>query len=45
MFGLPNQPKTLVNIPLEQFQNMLDYLHIDPKMEEPLTLLGAFQGR
>lgn len=40
MFGMKNQPKTLVKIPLEQFEDVLSYI----KDNKPITVLGVSKG-
>lgn len=40
MFGMKNQPKTLVKIPLEQFEDVLSYI----KDVKPITVFGASKG-
>lgn len=44
MFGMPHQPKTLVDVPLEAFEDVLDYAKPLLSDGEPLTVLGASKG-
>lgn len=44
MFGMKNQPQTLSKIPLEGFEDVLDYIDNNFEGEGPLTLLGASKG-
>ena len=44
MFGAKNQQKTLVKIPLEQFEDVLDYIHSNINENTPITVLGASKG-
>lgn len=44
MFGMKNQPKTLVKIPLEQFEDVLKYVNREIKDKSPITVLGASKG-
>lgn len=44
MFGMPNQPKTLTRIPLEQFEDVLKYVKENIKNTHPITVLGASKG-
>ena len=44
MFGMKNQPKTLMKIPLEQFEDVLKYVNSTIKQKEPITVLGASKG-
>lgn len=44
MFGMENQPKTLCDVPLEQFQDVLDYLAEKGWKDEPLTVFGGSKG-
>ena len=38
MFGAKNQQKTLVKIPLEQFEDVLDYIHSNINENTPITV-------
>lgn len=44
MFGRPHQPKNLVRVPLEQFEDVLDYAYHFIEKEAPLTVFGASKG-
>ena len=44
MFGMENQQKTLVRIPLEQFEDVLDYIHDHIEENEPVSVVGASKG-
>ncbi len=44
MFGMKNQPKTLVQIPLEQFEDVLLYINENIKYHTPITVLGVSKG-
>lgn len=44
MFGMKNQQKTLVRIPLEQFEDVLKYVKNNIEKKEPITVLGASKG-
>lgn len=44
MFGMKNQPKTLVRVPLEQFEDVLQYINKTIKDKTPITVLGASKG-
>lgn len=44
MFGMKNQPKTLIRIPLEQFEDVLEYINKTIKSKKPITVLGASKG-
>lgn len=44
MFGMKNQPKTLARIPLEQFEDVLNYLDETIAVKGPVTVLGASKG-
>lgn len=44
MFGMKNQPEELTRVPLEQFNDVLDY--VDNNIEDgyPITIVGASKG-
>lgn len=44
MFGMEHQPQTLREIPLEQFEDVLDYIDSLGLKDEPLTVYGASKG-
>lgn len=44
MFGMKNQQKTLVKIPLEQFEDVLKYVNKNIEGKTPITLLAASKG-
>lgn len=44
MFGMKNQPKTLTRVPLEQFEDVLNYMNKTIKNKNPITVLGASKG-
>ena len=44
MFGMKNQQKTLSNVPLEQFQDVLDYADDNIKDHSPITVISASKG-
>ncbi|CAM3057966.1 acyl-CoA thioester hydrolase/BAAT C-terminal domain-containing protein [Streptobacillus felis] len=44
MFGQKNQQKTLINIPLEQFEDVLKYIEENNIDKNPITVLGASKG-
>lgn len=44
MFGQKNQQKTLVNIPLEQFEDVLEYIKENKMDNKVLTVLGSSKG-
>lgn len=44
MFGMKNQPKTLMKIPLEQFEDVLKYIDKNVEDNEPITVMGASKG-
>lgn len=44
MFGMKNQPKTLMKIPLEQFEDVLKYVNSTMKQKAPITVLGVSKG-
>ena len=44
MFGMKNQQKTLVKIPLEQFEDVLKYVNKNIEGKTPITVLAASKG-
>ena len=44
MFGIKNQQKTLVKIPLEQFEDVLKYVNKNIEGKTPITVLAASKG-
>lgn len=44
MFGADNQPKTLVRVPLEQFDGALRFIEEHAASPSPLTVVGASKG-
>lgn len=44
MFGRDHQPKTLARIPLEQFEDVLDYLQKNITDGGPISVIGASKG-
>lgn len=44
MFGMKNQQKTLVKIPLEQFEDVLKYVNKNIEEKTPITVLAASKG-
>lgn len=44
MYGMENQPKTLVRIPLEQFEDVLHYINTNIEDREPITVVAASKG-
>ena len=44
MFGMKNQQKTLVKIPLEQFEDVLKYVNKNIEGKMPITVLAASKG-
>lgn len=44
MFGMKNQPKTLVRIPLEQFEDVLKYINKTITDNQPITVSGVSKG-
>lgn len=44
MFGMKNQPESLVRVPLEQFEDVLAYIDQNIKDSNPLTIWAASKG-
>lgn len=44
MFGMKNQQKTLIKIPLEQFEDVLKYVNKNIEEKTPITVLAASKG-
>lgn len=44
MFGMKNQPKTLAKIPLEQFEDVMQYLDKNVEDNRPISVLAASKG-
>lgn len=44
MFGMKNQPKELVKVPLEQFDDVLAYIDKNIKDHDIITVMGASKG-
>ena len=44
MFGMKNQEQTLRKIPLEQFEDVIDYINKNTKDNKPISVLGASKG-
>lgn len=44
MFGQPNLQPTLLDVPLDQFSDVLDYIKNLGKDQEPLTVMGTSKG-
>lgn len=44
MFGMKNQEQTLRKIPLEQFEDVLNYINKNIKDNKPISVLGASKG-
>lgn len=44
LFGMKHQPKTLVRVPLEQFEDVLNYVDENIPGNGPITVLGASKG-
>ncbi|APT85581.1 acyl-CoA thioester hydrolase/BAAT C-terminal domain-containing protein [Corynebacterium aquilae] len=44
MFGMDNQPQELSKVPLEQFDDVLDYINANVTDKGPLTVIGASKG-
>ena len=44
IFGMKNQQKTLVKIPLEQFEDVLKYVNKNIEGKTPITVLAASKG-
>ena len=44
MFGMKNQPETLSQIPLEQFEDVLNYVNDNIEDDEPVTIWAASKG-
>ncbi|MCI6584827.1 MAG: acyl-CoA thioester hydrolase/BAAT C-terminal domain-containing protein [Mobiluncus porci] len=44
MFGQPNQPQTLSRIPLEQFEDALEYINEKTTSTSPITVVAASKG-
>lgn len=43
-FGQPNQKPTLANVPLEQFDEVTDYVKENTEGEGPVTVIGTSKG-
>lgn len=43
-FGQPNQVPTLANVPLEQFDEVVDYVQVQVADPRPLTVVGTSKG-
>ena len=44
MFGMKNQGQTLTKIPLEQFEDVINYINKNIKDNKPISVLGASKG-
>ena len=44
MFGMKNQPETLNKVPIEQFEDVLDYIDNNIEDGAPITIIGASKG-
>lgn len=44
MYGMKNQQDTLVKIPLEQFDDILDYLNENKNYQGPISVIAASKG-
>ncbi|WP_180947193.1 alpha/beta fold hydrolase [Gardnerella pickettii] len=44
MFGMKNQESTLTKIPLEQFDDVINYINKNIKDNKPISVLGASKG-
>ncbi len=44
MFGMKNQPKSLTKVPLEQFNDVLDYINNNIQDNDPITVMGVSKG-
>lgn len=44
MYGMPEQPTSLVRVPLEQFSDVLTYIRKTHDEKEPITVVGASKG-
>lgn len=44
MFGMKNQEQTLRKIPLEQFEDVINYVNKNIKDNKPISVLGASKG-
>ena len=44
MYGMDNQPETLVRVPLEQFEDVLAYIDKNIDDKEPISVLGISKG-
>lgn len=44
MFGMKNQAQTLTKIPLEQFEDVINYINKNIKDNKPISVLGASKG-
>lgn len=44
MFGMKNQPKTLSKIPLEQFEDVLNYINKNINDNKPITVYSGSKG-
>lgn len=43
-FGQPNQAPALANVPLEQFDEVIDYINDNADGDGPVTVIGASKG-
>ena len=44
MFGMKNQAQTLTKIPLEQFEDVINYINKNIKDNKPISVLGVSKG-
>ena len=44
MFAMKNQEQTLRKIPLEQFEDVINYINKNIKDNKPISVLGASKG-
>ena len=44
LFGMKNQPKELTKVPLEQFEDVLDYIENNIEDNDPITVMGVSKG-
>ena len=44
MFGMKNQESTLTKIPLEQFEDVINYINKNIKDNKPISVLGVSKG-
>ncbi|OLR64169.1 alpha/beta fold hydrolase [Peptoniphilus porci] len=44
MFGMKSQEQTLTKIPLEQFEDVINYINENIKDNKPISVLGASKG-